>query len=162
MGIEWHIEHGEESKVQILQFFFFFFATDDRSEEELQRSVELSGECSHKTHTRAGGERNKIYRSVKASGNKGLKWKRRNGEAFTSSMCVLEAVPSFSLLCTFLVLFSYLRSASLLLHAPCSSNIMCVTLTSLRLFKSVIPGTQDHYRFFHILYILSITDHFSA
>jgi hypothetical protein len=70
MGIEWHVKGGEESKVQILQFFF---VTDGGSEEEIQRSVELSGECSQKTYTRAGGERNKIYRSVKVSGNKGLK-----------------------------------------------------------------------------------------
>jgi len=42
-----------------------------------------------------------------------------------------------------------------------SGNIMCVTLMCLRLFNSVVPGTQDHYRFFHILYILSITNHSS-
>jgi len=41
-----------------------FFATDDRSEEELQRSVELSGECSQKTYTHARVEREIKYIAV--------------------------------------------------------------------------------------------------
>jgi len=56
MGIEWRIEGCEECEVQILPCFF---VTDDGSEEEIQRSVELSGECSLKTytHTRGWGEK---------------------------------------------------------------------------------------------------------
>ena len=44
-----------------------------------------------------------------------------------------------------------LTSASCFLHG----NIMCVTVMSLSLFYGVIPGTQDRYRFFHFLYMLS-------
>ena len=35
---------------------------------------------------------------------------------------------------------------------------LCVLLRGLRLFNCVAPSTQDHYRFYHILYILWITN----
>jgi hypothetical protein len=76
-------------------------------------------------------------------------------------MCVFEAIRSFSHHSTSLLLFSYLQTASHLLHVPYSGNIMCVTLMCRRLFNGVVPGTQNHDRFFFILYILSRTNHSS-
>jgi hypothetical protein len=115
------------------------------------------------THTRAGGERNKIYGSVKVSGNKGLKWEMEMEKyEYFPARCVFEVIAVFlSLLSTFLVPFSYLQTASHVLHVSYSGNIMCGTLMCLRLFSGVVSGTQVHYRFFHILYMLSLTSYSS-
>jgi hypothetical protein len=69
MAIDWHMKGDEESKVQILQFF----VTNDGSEVEIQRSVELSGECSQRTYTRARVEREiKYIAAIKYLGIKDL------------------------------------------------------------------------------------------